>query len=372
MEQHKHGCPRSRSETWESTTPSESQRTFSWPWVTLRAMLTAVVFRTPPARHIQSPVTGHGFQPCRNRRQKSPGFQPLRDASEFMHQSEVIRSEALKPAICKGNLRIMLPTWLPRAVGPAIIMFVLVSLKRIAPPRSRTVQHRFEEMQAPEPLPTGVVGGTMWGLGIGLALMFFVLRDANLWWASLDGSAILTQFATPVIWCFFPLFAALSIPWPLTVWYLRRLGRWEEADSIEDASDSKGGMNSYQVMKWLGFGLVGPIALLTLLAIPIHLSIGDSEVRVGHYASFQTERFPFKEAKRLTIVDGYRRKDGSFRPAKDVIIDFSDGRRLRGNQVGDGGTNIPNDVMQLLIARTGLTPEHATTADGIPAIRVQR
>jgi hypothetical protein len=266
----------------------------------------------------------------------------------------------------------MLPNWLPRTVGPAIIVFVLVLLKRIAPPRSRVLQHRYDEMQAPEPLPTGVIGGTMWGLGIGLALMFFVLRDANHWWASLVSPAILTQYATPVIWCFFPLFAALSIPWPLTVWYLRRVGRWEEADSIEDASDSKGGMNSFQVMKWLGFGLVGPIALFTVLAIPIHLAISDSEVRVGHYASFQAERFPLNEAKRLTIVDGYRLKDGSFRPAKDVIIDFSDGRRLRGNQVGDGGTNIPNEVIQLLIAKTSLTAEHASTANDIPAFRAQR
>ena len=232
----------------------------------------------------------------------------------------------------------MLQNWLPKALVPAIIVFVLALLRRIAPPRSRMVKHRYDESQAPEPLPTGVIGGVMWGLGIGLALMFFLLRAANHWWASLEGSAILTQFATPVIWSFFPGFAALSIPWPLTVWYLRRVGRGEEADSIEDASDSKGGMNSFRVMKWLGIGLACPIGFFTLLAIPIHLSISDSEVRVGHYASFETERFPLKEAKRLTIID---------QPAKDVIIDFADGRRLRGNQVGDGGTSVRDDVMQL-------------------------
>jgi hypothetical protein len=259
-----------------------------------------------------------------------------------------------------------------RAAGPAIIVFVIVLLKRLAPPRSRIVQHRYDEMQAPEPLPTGAIGGTMWALGLALALTFFVLRDVNHWWASLEGPAILTQYATPVIWCFFPILAALSIPWPLTVWYLRRVGRWEEADNIEDAADSKGGMNSFRVMKWLGIGLVGPIAFLTLLAIPIHLSISDSEVRVGHYASFGAERFAFSKAKRLTIIDGYRLRDGSFRPAKDVIIDFSDGRRLRGNQVGDGGTSIRNDVTQLLIAKVGLAPEHALTAEDIPALHMQR
>jgi hypothetical protein len=266
----------------------------------------------------------------------------------------------------------MLIDWLPRVLVPAIIVFVLALFRRMAPPRSRAAQHRYDEMQAPEPLPTGIIGGAMWGLGIGLALTFFVFRAANHWWASLDGPAILTQYAPLSIWCFFPLFAALSIPWPFTVWYLRKVGRWEEADSIEDASDSQGGMNMFRIMKWFSIGLVGPIALFTLLAIPIHLSISNSEVRVGHYASFQEERFPLNEARRLTIVDGYRLRDGSFRSAKDVIVDFADGRRLRGNQVGDGGADVRDDVTQLLIAKTGLTPQHAAIEDEIPTLRAER
>ena len=132
------------------------------------------------------------------------------------------------------------------------------------------------------------------------------------------------------------------------------------------------GMNSFRAMKWLSIGVVGPIAFFTLLAIPIHLSISDSEVRVGHYARLESERFQFKEAKRLTIVDGYWLKDGSFRQAKDVIVDFADGRRLRGNQVGDGGTSVRDDVIQLLIAKTGLTPEHVSTANEIPPLRAAR
>jgi hypothetical protein len=169
---------------------------------------------------------------------------------------------------------------------------------------------------------------------------------------------------------FFPGFAALLIPWPLTVWYLRRVGRWEEAESIQDASDSKAGMDSFHIMKWLSMGLVGPIALFTLLAIPIHLSISHAEVRVGRYASLRTERFSLSDARRITVVDGYRLRDGSIHPAKDIIIDFADGRRLRDNQVCEGGTNVPDDIMRLLIEKTGLAPEHALTADEIPPLRV--
>ncbi len=212
----------------------------------------------------------------------------------------------------------------------------------------------------------------MWALAIAFLLTFFLFRDANRWWASLDGPSVLTQYPSAAIWCFFPLFAALAIPWPLTVWYLRRVGRWEEADGIEDQADSKGGMNMLAVMKWLSIGLVGPIGILTLLAIPIHLSITPTEVRVGHYASIHTEVFKFSQARRLTLVEGYKDRDGSFHPAKDLIIDFADGRRLSGNQVGDGGTDIRDDVMQLLIAKTGITPKLAETADEIPALRAAR
>jgi hypothetical protein len=125
----------------------------------------------------------------------------------------------------------------------------------------------------------------------------YVLRGANHLWASFGGPSLLTQYAPQVIWCFFAGFAALSIPWPLPVWYLRRVGRREEAHSIQDAADSKVGFDSFKIMKWLSIGLVAPIAVVTLLAVPIHLSITDSEVRVGHYASFLTEIFPLNDAR---------------------------------------------------------------------------
>jgi hypothetical protein len=203
----------------------------------------------------------------------------------------------------------------------------------------------------------------MWSLGIVLAMSFFVLRYANHLWASLEGPSLLTQYAPQVFWCFLPGFAAVSIPWPLTVWYLRRVGRWEEADAIQDASDSKSGFDSFRVMKWLSIGVVGPIAVFTFLAVPIHLSITDSEVRVGHYASIRSDIFALNEAKSLTIVDELRRQGNRISETKDVIVEFADGRRLRGNQVGDGGTSVRNDVLQLLIEKTGLTPGYTSKTD---------
>jgi hypothetical protein len=65
----------------------------------------------------------------------------------------------------------------------------------------------------------------------------------------------------------------------------------------------------------------------------------------------------------LTIVEVRKLRGGHSHETKDVFVDFADGRRIRGNQVGDGGTSVRDDVIQLLISKTGLTPQHLSTAE---------
>jgi hypothetical protein len=114
----------------------------------------------------------------------------------------------------------------------------------------------------------------------------------------MDGPADAHLYPGQAIWCFFPVFAALSIPWPFTVWLLRRRGRTDEADSIVTDSSEKAGMDSHRVLKWFSIWLVVPIGFFTLLAIPMHLSIVGSEIRVTGYASLTPEVFPLTGAKR--------------------------------------------------------------------------
>ena len=255
----------------------------------------------------------------------------------------------------------MFGAWLSSCIVPVAIALAFALFRRMAPPGARLSGHCYDESQMPEPLAPGVIGVAMWSVAIALSMLFFILRGANHLWASLEGPSLLTQYAPQVVWCFLPGFAAVSIPWPLTVWYLRRVGRWEEADGIQDASDSKGGFDSFRVMKWINVSVVGPIALFTFLAVPIHLSITDSEVRVGHYASFHPEIFTLGDARSLTIVEVPIMQGNRVVQSTDVIVEFSDGRQLRGNQVGDGGTGVRDDVLQLLINKTGLKPQHSST-----------
>src|SRR5271154_419309 len=151
--------------------------------------------------------------------------------------------------------------WLPRALVPIGIAFFFWLFRKLFPAPQRLTNYK--DKQVREPLPTGAIGAFMWGVGVCLALSFFLLRAVNHLWAESDGAAILRLYPSAAIWCFLPGFAAISIPWPLTVWLLRRAGRTDEANSIDSDSSEKVGFDSFKVMKWLGIGGVGPIAGFT-------------------------------------------------------------------------------------------------------------
>ena len=116
-------------------------------------------------------------------------------------------------------------------------------------------------------------------------------------------------------------------------------------------------------MKWISIAVVGPMVLATFLAVPIHLSITDSEVRVDHYASFRPEIFRLSDARSLTIVDAPKLRGSHVVQTRDVIVKFADGRQLRGSQVADGGSSVREDVLNLLINRTDLTPQYSSSAN---------
>lgn len=253
--------------------------------------------------------------------------------------------------------------WSPVHLVPIVVPLAFALFRRFAPFRQEKVDWR--EQQVPQPYEPGVIGGLMCAVGIALGLSFFLFRWANHAWAGMDHDAILRFYPTPVLWCFFPGFAALSVPWPFTVWSLRRQGRSDEARSIVEESSGKTGFDSYRVMKWFSYWLVTPIGLATLLAVPIHMSIARGAVRRGHFGSVAEEVFPLADARAAYLIDGVAYGNGSFHQQSDLYLVFADGRQLRANEVGDGGTSADPRAVKLLLELTGLTPSNVHTPDEI-------
>jgi hypothetical protein len=216
-------------------------------------------------------------------------------------------------------------------------------------------------------LPYGAAGACMWALGITLAVGgFFLLKGANHLWASHDHATALTIYPTSVIWCFLPAFAALSIPWLGTIWLLRRFGYAAQAAEIIANGNAKMNCNGERVMHWLGWGIVAPIAVFTLAAVPMHLSLYTDSIRVTHYAHLTPEVFSLADARRAYTVDGYSLRGGSFQTRPDLLIDFADGRRFKATVMSDGGDPPPEELVVELLAQTKLQPTHIRSIDDIP------
>jgi len=193
-----------------------------------------------------------------------------------------------------------------------------------------------------------------------------MLFGLNRLWASFDRGSSLTVYPTKSIWMFAPGFAALCFPWLLTLWGMRRLGYKHQANQIVLAGNQKMGWNGERVMRWLGWGVVAPIVLFTIPAIPMHLAVLPDSVHVTHYGHLTPEVFPFAGAIGAFATDGYYLRDGSLQRHPDLLIDFADGRRLSANAVGDGGTVPSQELVETLLERTHLQAVHIKAESDIP------
>ncbi len=106
----------------------------------------------------------------------------------------------------------------------------------------------------------------------------------------------------------------------------------------------------------MAWGVAFPIAVASVLAVPIHLSIDAKEVRVGHFARFRPEIFELSEARSAVLTETRGGKRGT---TINLTVYFADGRRLEANAVADGGESADPKAVRLLLRNTGLTPERA-------------
>jgi len=255
-------------------------------------------------------------------------------------------------------------TW----IVPLFLPFVLALFRRALP---RNTSAELAVADDDRSLPYGVAGAIMWALGLVIAVGgFYLLRFANVLIASMDrvdsnAVALFTAYPTPWIWMFFPGFACLILPWLTVLALLRRFGYAGQAARIVVKGNQQMGLNGERLMGWLAYCLVCPIGIFTVLALPMHLKVFPDELHLTHYRHWALVVFRFADARRAYIVDGYTLRDGSFQPHWDLLIDFADGRRLSGNAVGDGGTVPSEELVSILLGRSGLQPEHVRTVDDI-------
>lgn len=256
-------------------------------------------------------------------------------------------------------------SWLGKLLVPLTVALAFVAFRKYFPAKVNTNFDRYDRSEGKR-LPTGAFRTIAITMGLGIAIGgYFALRIINPLFAKLDGLPLAQAFPITAIWYFLPGFAALAVPWPLMISLLRRSAYSDEARYIEAEASEKSGFDCFRVMGAINLFLVLPIAVFTLLTLPERLTLTNTNILWTHYASLQPEVFSYSDIIRLTIVDGYKLRDGSFKTHKDLLIEFKDGRRLGANAVGDGGSEPSTKVIQVVLDKTGLAPDEVRTEDEI-------
>ncbi len=107
-------------------------------------------------------------------------------------------------------------------------------------------------------------------LGIALYQILFAL---NQHYADAEGTARFQLLPSRAIWLFLPVFAALSLSWEIVRALWERFGNHDFLVKYVDWIHAKAGFDSTRVLRWMALLITLPIAIATLLAVPIHSTL---------------------------------------------------------------------------------------------------
>jgi hypothetical protein len=186
--------------------------------------------------------------------------------------------------------------------------------------------------------------------------------------ATQGGGALFVIYPESAIWWFFPGFGALALPWEITLRAMSLLGFRAEADSYNYWSSLKAGFDCRRLLRWLALVVVAPIAVVTLLALPMHSALRQDNIQNCGYAFAKCKNYAYAMARRMTIVDGFRRRDGKLTRRAEVVVDFQDGSRWISTGMGEFKSSVNPVLVQLLESKTGLLYGHADTESDIPPV----
>jgi hypothetical protein len=225
---------------------------------------------------------------------------------------------------------------------------------------------RFASLQWLVGLGMCVVGVLLaWGLYAGLV-------GENRYLANKDHTALLVLYPQSAIWWFLPGFAALCLSWEITLQLMVLFGGRGEAESYSYWTSAKVGFDSTKVLRWMAAIIVLPIAILTFLELPVHVALGQDDIRDCGYGFAACKVYRYADARRMTIIDGYRSRDGKLERRAGIVMDFSDGRRWSSAEIGDFDAKVDPALQAFLAGKIALNYGHVATEAEIPPLGAAR
>jgi hypothetical protein len=213
------------------------------------------------------------------------------------------------------------------------------------------------------------VGFAMLAVAIAIGLGgYALLASINRHLAEAEGPASFRLLPSKAIWAFAPGFAALTLTWPTVFLLWKHFGNRDLAAKYLQWSNQRSGFDTLRAFQWLNLLIVLPVALVTILALPMHSTVHNNEIRVREFANRRCLRYPYGQARRLAVADGFRNRDGRLESRATILIDFQPGGRWSSADNGDFEGSVDEKLLAFLKEKTGLSPVFAETESDLPPL----
>jgi hypothetical protein len=259
---------------------------------------------------------------------------------------------------------------LVRASIPTIVLTVFAVARRYLPARSAKefgTVYTIEELSAR-------FAFTQWLVGAGVVVIGSVivwgahtlLVSLNQLFISLEGPSDFVLSPQTAIWWFLPGFAAITLAWEATLGTWSLMGNRNEVALYDYWTTAKAGFDSTRVLRIMAVAVVLPIAILTALALPEHAVLQKEEIRARGYGFSGARTYRYADARRITVIDGFRQRDGKLVKRAGVVLDFADGRRWSSAAISNFEPNVDPELLRYIQSKTGLEPQYVEAESDIP------
>lgn len=197
---------------------------------------------------------------------------------------------------------------------PAAVIGVVGLLRRYLPTPKANPQTQLDSNGDVEDFTSANVAvyASMVIIGIAFAISsHWALVAGNRYFAKSDGPAAFYFYPSGAVWWFFPGFGALCLSWEITLFLWSILQGRAKVNRFIDWTRECAGYDSTRALRWMTMVIAAPIGVATILALPVHSTLRENDIVVGHYATLVRQHLPYSQARRLVLVDGFRDRSGN-------------------------------------------------------------
>ena len=259
---------------------------------------------------------------------------------------------------------------LVRASIPAIVLTIFALARRYFPAKSARefgTEYSIEELSSRFKARQWLFGGGMLLTGATIAFsLHLLLLTLNRLGAVLEGPFERVVWPQAAIWWILPTFAGIVLAWETTLGVWSFFGHRKEVALYAYWTMATARLDAARVLRVIAVVIGGPGLVLTLLAVPEHDLFRQEDILARRYGFSAARLYRYSEARRMSVIDGFRARDGKLVKRAGIVLDFADGRRWSSAAISDFKPSVDPELVSYVRGKTGLEPQYVEAESDIP------